>query len=76
MHSNQTLEIFLAKNNVLKLRKEANLLSVAYCWLYSSFCADEIVVLVLQLQLWLENPMCQLTFKNALPKIEAPYNSE
>jgi len=31
---------------------------------------------VWQLQLWLENPMCQLTFKNALPKIEAPYNSE
>jgi len=30
----------------------------------------------LQLQLWLENPMCQLTFKTALPKIEAPYNSE
>jgi len=44
--------------------------------LYNSFCADEIVVLLLQLQLWLENPMCQLTFKNALPKIEAPYNSE
>jgi hypothetical protein len=28
-----------------------------------------------QLQLWLENPTQQLTFKAALPQIEAPYNS-
>jgi len=43
--------------------------------MYGSFYAND-VMLLLQLQLWLENPMCQLTFKNALPKIEAPYNSE
>ncbi|XP_035685902.1 lysine-specific histone demethylase 1A-like isoform X6 [Branchiostoma floridae] len=28
------------------------------------------------LQLWLENPKLQLTFENALPQIEAPYNSD
>ncbi|KAK3097833.1 hypothetical protein FSP39_013611 [Pinctada imbricata] len=28
------------------------------------------------LQLWLDNPMQQLTFENALPQIEAPYNSD
>ncbi|XP_069128605.1 lysine-specific histone demethylase 1A-like isoform X3 [Argopecten irradians] len=29
-----------------------------------------------QIQLWLENPKQQLTFENALPQIEAPYNSD
>ena len=29
-----------------------------------------------QLQLWFENPTQQLSFKNALPQIEAPYNSK
>ncbi|XP_070568077.1 lysine-specific histone demethylase 1A-like isoform X2 [Ptychodera flava] len=28
------------------------------------------------LQLWYENPKVQLTFENALPQIEAPYNSD
>jgi hypothetical protein len=28
-----------------------------------------------QLQLWLDKPLQQLTFKNTLPQIEAPYNS-
>ena len=35
-----------------------------------------IYLLCLQLQLWFENPTQQLTFKNALPQIEAPYNSK
>ena len=33
-------------------------------------------VLNFQLQLWMENPKLQLTFDNALPQIEAPYNSK
>jgi len=61
------------------LNKEVNALQrgegAAGCVICSR-CTDEIVVLMFQLQLWLENPMCQLTFKTALPKIEAPYNSE
>ena len=31
---------------------------------------------LLQLQLWLDNPKVQLTFENALPQIEAPFNSK
>ena len=33
-------------------------------------------LLTLQLQLWLDNPKVQLTFENALPQIEAPFNSK
>ena len=29
-----------------------------------------------QLQLWMENPKQQIIFENALPQIEAPYNSK
>ena len=40
---------------------------------FSNVC---FLVFNLQLQLWLENPKIQLTCENALPQIEAPYNSE
>ena len=33
-------------------------------------------IFISQLQLWLENPLQQVTLKNALPQIEAPYNSK
>ena len=33
-------------------------------------------IFYLQLQLWLDNPKVQLTFENALPQIEAPFNSK
>ena len=35
---------------------------------------DRLFVLLWQLQLWLENPLIQLTFKNSITQIEAPYN--
>ena len=69
------LKVFQIYQNYLCALTYALYMYVLHTWIFvfSSVC---FLVFHFQLQLWLENPKIQLTCENALPQIEAPYNSE